>query len=109
MKRYDLTSASGTGGDHWLSTNEDPEGEWVKYEDVAPLFAVLEVPDIENAIARAGNLVAGFEAVKFERDKAYEGADLAVKAVDEVMQLRAEVASLREQLRAWESAAEDRD
>jgi L-alanine-DL-glutamate epimerase-like enolase superfamily enzyme len=72
VKRYNVQAcATGDQPGAYLDVEEATDGEWVKYKDVSPLLAVLDVPDMENAIARAGSLAAGFHAARFERDSAY--------------------------------------
>jgi hypothetical protein len=81
VKRYSMDAGFNGGGGLVMNVNEAPDGKWVKYEDVKPLFDVLEVPDMENAIARAGSLAAGFEAVKLERDQSYAAANIVTGAL----------------------------
>ena len=41
--RYDI-GIGGSGEYEYLDVDTDPEGEWVKYEDIAAIIAAMEVP-----------------------------------------------------------------
>lgn len=54
INRYEIESAGGSDGDHWLSVESDATGEWVKFDDVlAKLWS--EVKRLEDEAIFSSN------------------------------------------------------
>ena len=42
IDRFNVESAGGSNGDHWLDIELDPSGEWCYYEDVEKLIKSIK-------------------------------------------------------------------
>lgn len=62
MKRYDLED-TGTPGEPWNQMIEDPQGEWVRYEEVRVLIET-KPPNIELAECNCKDHVPPFGKIK---------------------------------------------
>jgi len=63
-------------------------------QDLQSLYAALDAPDQENVLARVQNLLQGVEALRFERDKAYEAMAIGDLALKEALDLIGDLARL---------------